>query len=173
MTDARFAQLWAESTPIIKKVCYKYASTPEDLEDILQETCLRAYKARDTFLESGKFTNWATQIGKNVGLDRRRTLKRKIDAAQLPTFGTDGLKDEIDFADPDALNAIDQYVTKNIIWDDLKARLLPSDFELLYYRLHIQESYPELATRLSVPIGTIRSRLHRILKRLRHLNAAH
>jgi len=131
---------------------------PTEAEDILHEAFITILRERRAHLRSGhseirSFRAWLFTVARNAGLNRARSQKR---AAQ------------IEIAAPSAPSAHEELERheRAVILQRAAARLPESLAEI--FRLRGEGmSYEELAQILDVPIGTIKSRVHEMVKRLR------
>lgn len=115
--------------------------SPSDAEDILQETYLAAFRRFDTLKDTAYFRPWLLGIARHKWADwcRRKCHHPEFPLETLPESGTDA---------PDS-----------IVMDTLDS-LPPRDRLML--RLFYEKTYSqkEIAQRLSIPVGTVKSRLH-------------
>jgi RNA polymerase sigma-70 factor, ECF subfamily len=140
MSDRRFAQLLrVHASPV---AAYARATAPDawTAEDAVQETFLRAWKYRDTFRAKGSFEGWLIRICRNCVIDL---------AARSPAQPTADLPERAEH--PDTLH--DLY--------DLLGRLPVRQREVVALCGLLGYDYVGAAELLDVPIGTVRSRLHR------------
>lgn len=141
-------------------------------EDLTQEVFLRVHKGLAGFDGQVRFAAWLHKISTNVAISeyrRRRALKRdrpthSIDA---PVSGTDDLYLAPPSKELGPADAADQqgFLAK------VRAcvRELPDEYrEAVVLRDMESLSYEEIATALSLPIGTVRSRIHRGRLLLQH-----
>lgn len=145
-------------------VAYSFVRNREDALELAQDAFVKAYKAIDRFDEKRPFYPWLYRIVKNTCLNH---LKRKRCRAET---SLEGLHDAgFDLADgargPDGEAVRDEL--RHAILDAMD-RLGPDHREILMLR-HLQElSYAEIAACLSVPQGTVMSRLHAARRWLRN-----
>lgn len=120
-----------------------------DAEDVVQEACLKAYRSMDALSDPERFQAWIIQITRNQIRDFYRARSRR--AALLEAARPGNLAHPPRRADvSDALDALN-----------------PRDRELLSrFYLHDQ-SVADIAQRLGVPAGTVKSRLHAARGRFR------
>jgi RNA polymerase sigma-70 factor (ECF subfamily) len=137
-------------------VAYRLAGNDDDANDLAQEALLRVRKGLESY-QPGSMEAWLSRIVTNVFLDEvRRRKRRPVEA--LP-------------ADPDRLlppsaaaDAIDR------LSDEVQTALrsLPEDFRAAVVLCDVVGlSYEEISEALDVPIGTVRSRIHRGRRALR------
>jgi RNA polymerase sigma factor (sigma-70 family) len=138
------------------------AQNREDAEDLVQETFVKALRGFSSFRPETNFRAWIFQILRNTflssqsRLDRRKTVALDPDETLLELPGTMGTAESVLIERADAhlvLHAIDQ---------------LPPAFREVLLLCDVEEmSYKEVAEVLSIPIGTVMSRLTRARKAVR------
>jgi RNA polymerase sigma-70 factor, ECF subfamily len=128
----------------------------EDAEDALHEAFLNTLKSRDVDLDSGGFRTWLFRIARNVAHNRRRSHARGAKAkASIP---------ETEPA-PTAQDRLEARELKAAL-DDAVQELPPALADV--YRLRTSGlSYEEMADVLQAPLGTVKSRMHEMVKQLR------
>ncbi|MGH7960369.1 MAG: RNA polymerase sigma factor [Candidatus Binatia bacterium] len=134
-----------------------------EAEDLTQETFLRAYEQIEQFRGEAQFSTWLYRICRNLCLNRLK--KKKSDPTSDVEEGT--LPEEL----PDPSGRFPDHVLMKkerqrlIKWAlSAMARELR---EVLMLHHTVQLSYEEIAERLRLPVGTVRSRLHRGRKELK------
>ncbi len=124
---------------------------PIAAEDAVQEAALLAWRRRRSLRDSQAVDGWFTRILVNVCRDeiRRRSRGPRVVALDPSTeVGAGGEADRVDLSP-----AI--------------RRLTPDEQALLALRFGRELTVPEIADRLQVPEGTVKSRLHSTLQHLR------
>ena len=136
---------------------------PMDAEDVVQETFLRAYRALERFRGESTLKTWLYAIALNRIRARRGALARL-----RPLFGGVGAGPDPDFSLLDAAADPGRTPEENAVVADQRRRLrkavhgLPEEFRMAVVLRDLEDlSYEEVAATLSVPIGTVRSRLAR------------
>ena len=136
---------------------------PHDAEDLVQETYLKAFRAFASLRAGSNVRAWMFQILKNTHFTHYARLERRM----IVQLGED--EDLADFAishdTPESLleSSLDCTLIRSLI------DRLPSQFrEVLLLRDVEEMSYQQIAEILSVPIGTVMSRLSRARKLMRH-----
>lgn len=126
-------------------------------KDLLQDTTLKALNSRGLYSDSGSIKSWLYTIMFNLFLNCRRHSSREEELFfdfQIPS--TSGFMGEID--SEEVLSATDFKRIMNLLSVD--NRLLFS----LYLRGY---RYDEIATRLKMPLGTVKVKIFRIKQELR------
>ena len=137
----------------IYTVAYRLTGNEDDARDLVQETLLRVRTGLRTY-KPGSMEGWLSRIATNVFLDdvRRRTRR------PLELFADD--PDRVVPADV----AADEALAAEVLPDDVQAALarLPAEFRVAVVLSDVVGlSYAEIGETRSVPIGTVRSRIHR------------
>lgn len=149
----------------VLRLCRRILSDAEAALDAAQETFVKAWRALLGFHGEARFSTWLTRIAINQcrnELRRRRTVKHtqplSIDA--VPAGDDASLADALAAGGPAPLDVVRARevsaalaVALTEIDDDAREVLLLRDAEDL--------AYEEIAEILDVPVGTVRSRLHR------------
>ena len=142
----------------------------EAAEDLLSEVYAKAWKAFDQFEPGTNLRAWLYKILTNTYINHYRQKQREpymveLDRPEDPDSGAGGdLYDRILGASPSPFDNPDAALTNRILDQDLKKAIedLPDEFRLAVLLSDVQKfSYQEIADILSIPIGTVRSRLWR------------
>jgi RNA polymerase sigma-70 factor (ECF subfamily) len=144
----------------------RLVDSPEDAADVVQDSFLNAFQSLHTFKGDAEFFTWLYRIAFNTAI----SLKRKKRAVvSLDAGGRDGNLDPDDpseFIRPGA--ALERSEDEAQLRDAMD-RLSHEHREVLVLKDIEGLKYEEIAEILGVPIGTIRSRLHRARLELRDL----
>ena len=141
------------------RLAYLFTGDPDEAEDVTQETFIRAFHFIDRFDPSRAFQPWILSIAANLARNRLRGFKRYLAALQgLARRQPDpGLRQP-----PDPAAAEDaQEAWRSAL------KLSPDDQQVLYLRYFLELTEQETSAVLGIPPGTVKSRLHRALDRLR------
>ncbi len=139
---------------------------PDQAQDLVQDTYLKALRARDGFARGTNLKAWLYTILHNTWRNRRRDGSRSrldydSDAVELAADAPGGLSPMME--SPEAL------LLRDTIDADLQAALdaLPESFREVVWLRDVDElTYQEIADALQIPIGTVMSRLSRGRKQL-------
>ena len=138
-------------------VAYRLAGNDEDAQDLVQEALIRVRRGLERY-EPGSLQGWLARIVTNVFLDEVRRRRRRPTAA---------LPDDPERVLPPS-PAADEVSTQ--LSDDIQAALaaLPEEFRVPVVLCDVaDQSYEQIAASLGIPVGTVRSRLHRGRRMLR------
>jgi RNA polymerase sigma-70 factor (ECF subfamily) len=141
---------------------------PEDAEDVLQETFLKAYEHLEEFQGNSKFYTWLVRIAVNQSLMKLR--KRKSDASvsldDPYDTGEESLTREIAVWDPNPEQTYSREEIREILEKAVES--LPPTFRAVFALRDIEElSTEETAAALNLSIPAVKSRLLRARLRLR------
>jgi RNA polymerase sigma-70 factor (ECF subfamily) len=138
-------------------VAYRLAGNDEDAQDLVQEALIRVRRGLERY-EPGSLEGWLARIVTNVFLDEVRRRRRRP---------ADALPDDPERVLPPSPGA-DEVSTE--LSADVQAALaaLPEEFRVPVVLCDVaDQSYEQIAAALGVPVGTVRSRLHRGRRLLR------
>lgn len=143
------------------RLAYLLLGDPADADDAAQEAFIRAYRALDRFDTERPLRPWLLRIAANVARNRRRAAGRYLAAIRRLLVAT---PDPILGAEPASAAAWEA----EALWQAVR-RLGHADQEIIYLRYFLELSEAETADTLGVARGTVKSRLHRALGRLREV----
>lgn len=146
----------------IYNFAYRLTGNPADAHDLVQEVLLRVRKGLEEY-QPGSFEGWLWRITRNAFLDEVRRRNRRP---------TSPLPEDVDRWDVASSAGADVEYGRITLGDDIQKALLelPLEFrEAVVLCDIVGLSYEEIANAAAVPIGTIRSRIHRGRKMLRGL----
>ena len=135
--DAIVRQYWRK----VFNVAYKFVGKHDEAEDLAQDIFLKIFKSLNTFDRRANFQTWLISISRNLCIDHyrsvrkeRETIDRDVDANELSPLSHD----------PGPVAALP---------DTLRTAVLMRDIQEL--------SYQEIADKLRLPEGTVKSRINR------------
>jgi RNA polymerase sigma-70 factor (ECF subfamily) len=131
--------------------------SPDEVEDVVQEAMMRAWKGRGSCNQPHAPIPWCLQITRNEAF--RRMTRAPVSAA---------LEASAELTDSGASDAIERIATQIDIGRALN-KLSPDERKLVALRYSHDYSQPEVARRLEIAEGTAKMRLHRVRKRLETL----
>jgi RNA polymerase sigma-70 factor, ECF subfamily len=173
--DAAFEADALAQLDSLYRTARRLTRVPADAEDLVQETYLKAFRAADRFEPGTNMRAWLFTILHNSARNRARdhardavtvdseTVERAADLGSSGPMAGPGQTPESlllrDTLDPELQSAIDA---------------LPAAFREAVWLRDVEEfSYAEIAAMLSIPVGTVMSRIsrgrHLLFERLNHL----
>jgi RNA polymerase sigma-70 factor (ECF subfamily) len=144
-------------------VAYRLCGNHDDAQDLVQEVLVRVQRGLVTYVP-GSLEGWLSRIATNAFLDDVRRRRRRpadllpesemLDRVAPASVGAD---------EQLAIDALPEHVQQALaaLPDDYRAAVVLCDVVGL--------PYEEIAETVGVPVGTVRSRIHRGRARLRHL----
>jgi len=168
-----FSRLVTRYQDRVLNACWRICGNLEDAQDLTQEAFLRALEAIGSFSHKAGFYTWLFRIAVNLSISHRR---RKARTATLSLHGPDG-------------RCISEHQTARLVGggsaepDDPPARLsaretgrlvregleqLDDDHRAVIVLRDLESfNYQQIAQILDLPVGTVKSRLHRARMELR------
>ena len=164
--DRRFQ---AELMPVIDPLynfAYRLTLDEDDANDLVQETYLKAYRFFEYFEPGTNAKAWLFRILKNSFInDFRKKSKQpaKVDYSEIEGYyNPEGVESDSDVGG--SSSDMRQQSVRDLIGDEVASALnsLPVDFRTVIILCDLEGfTYEEMAKVLDIPIGTVRSRLHR------------
>ncbi len=135
--------------PMLRRFAYSLTGSPHDADDLLQNTIERLLSKGVP--EDVEIAKWAFRVCRNIWIDEYRARKIRNNAAQLP---------ELEEPTIDGENIIYNEITLGEVNNAMDK--LPDDQRSIIALVAVQGmSYKEVAETLSIPMGTVMSRLAR------------
>jgi RNA polymerase sigma-70 factor (ECF subfamily) len=138
-------------------VAYKFVGKHDEAEDLTQDIFLKIFKALGTFDRRANFQTWIISIARNLCIDHyrsvrkeRETIAREVDAGELSPVSAEA-SPQLQLEQSDlrlllrrALDTLPETLRTAVVMRDLH-----------------ELSYQEIAERLRLPEGTVKSRINR------------
>lgn len=135
---------------LVGRVLYPYARREISVEDLVQETFLRAYDRLETFNPDYRFKTWLLAIANNLGVDTLRRRREVIEFNPETHAGTAGSPESIALAS-DRTRVVQEAIMT-----------LPETYSVpLILRYTEEMSYAEIAEVLDLTVQAVKSRLFR------------
>jgi RNA polymerase sigma-70 factor (ECF subfamily) len=138
------------------RLAYLLIGDPDDARDIAQEAFIRTYQHLDQFDETRPLRPWLMRVSSNLARNRKRALSRYWRNLERAARQQPAEQATLDPGDVEEL------------WQAIR-RLKHADQQVIYLRYFLDVSEVEMASTLEIARGTVKSRLHRALRRLRDL----
>ena len=144
--------------PSVQHLAVATLRSPTDAEDVIQVTFVAAWQARHSYDPAkGSLLSWLLGIARRKVVDRLRELTRQHRAADSARRVAQAPVED---------GPVDRLVERLVVADELAA--LPTEqrrvLELAFYD---DLTHQQIATRLDMPLGTVKSHIRRSLTRLR------
>jgi RNA polymerase sigma-70 factor (ECF subfamily) len=164
---AAFGELVRRYQDRLYNTVYRLVDNAEDAQDIMQEAFLNAYQSLGRFKGDSQFFTWLYRIAVNTAISFKRK-RRAVLAVKVSYPGSGGTEplDASEFSRPE--HALEKAEQERRIQEALQ-RLSPEHRTVLVLKDMEGHKYETMAEILHVPIGTVRSRLHRARLELREL----
>ena len=171
--DLNFEQIVRDHQEMVFRTLLRLDGSREHIEDLAQDVFFRLYRALPAFRGEALLTTYLYRIVVNVAQDewkRRRRVERPLVSISSPVSSNEDRESDWEdrLAHP-GLNAEEQLAEKQ--FQQLVEQQLQhlSDVERTVIVLYHQEerSYEQIADALKLPMGTVRTHLHRGRKKLR------
>ena len=164
-TDARDRVRFEEEALALSDQVYRVArhlvGSPDEAEDLMQETYARAFRSWRSFTPGTNLRAWLLRILTNLNIDRGRRVQRQPDIQPLEEgdyFLYNRLEETSDGP------ADEERVVQRLSQNDVVSALseVPHDFRDVLVLVDIGDfTYADAAQILDIPVGTVMSRLHR------------
>lgn len=133
----------------------------QEVDDLVQETFIKAFSALDTYATQYAFSTWLYKIATNHAIDYMRKKKLQTFSIDKPVRTKEG---ELEYEVPDTTYRPDRHIVEDqrrqLIQEAIDS--LPPKYHRVIVMRHQQEkSYEEIATELDLPLGTIKAHIFR------------
>jgi len=165
----RFEEEALEHADQVYQVARHLAGSKEEAEELMQETYARAFRSWHSYTPGTNMRAWLLRILTNLNIDRGRRKQRQPATSSLEE-GDYSLYDRLEEAAGPGSGENEERLLSRLSQSNIVGSLaeLPHDFRDVLVLVDLGEfSYQETAQILSVPIGTVMSRLHRARRLLR------
>jgi RNA polymerase sigma-70 factor (ECF subfamily) len=167
MDDETFQQLLSPHLDRLYRLAWRLTGSKSNAEDLFQELLFKAFLKRDTLADVEDPASWLCRVMYNLSIDEHRRFKRqRLMTVEEGRLDGDGMAQFASDLDPEA----DQQRLDAIVQLDRALDML-SDEHRLTVLLHDTEGYKleEIQEITGVPVGTVKSRLHRARARLKEI----
>lgn len=140
---------------------YKLTFSQADAKDLVQDSYLKAFRFIEAFEIGTNAKAWLFRILKNTFINKYRKKSKepaKVDYQEVETYYNSKS------ANADMTSDLRSDAVKNMMGDEITNAInsLPVEFRTVIILCDLEGfTYEEMATILDIPIGTVRSRLHR------------
>jgi RNA polymerase sigma-70 factor (ECF subfamily) len=164
---AAFEELVARYEKPLFNYLYRYLHDAALAEDVFQTTFLRVHQKADQFMPDGRFRPWLYSIATHLAVDaiRREGRQKATSLSQITAVDDGDMGTLLDLVSGDAPSPMEQMETKERAqWARAAVGELPEDLRAILLLAYFQGlKFHEVAEILQLPLGTVKSRLHRAL----------
>jgi RNA polymerase sigma-70 factor (ECF subfamily) len=157
--EAAWTELVRQYQEAVFRLACLLTGDADEAADVAQETFIRAYQAIGRFDLSRPLRPWLLRIATNLARNRRRSLGRYLAALR-----------RLLLAEPPRTASVAEHSSQRMeaqtLWQAVR-QLSRADQEVIYLRYFLDLSEAEMSKTLEIAPGTVKSRLHRALGRLR------
>ena len=153
-----FDALFARHRDAIYAMLLKSTGSSNEADDLMQEAFMKAYLKISLYNAEYDFGAWIYTIARNTFVDYNRTLKNKaINPQNIPLENSSAAQASAPTPEEYIINAqqrnqIERYIA-----------MLPEDYRRLFELRFIDEySYEEIAEKLEMKLGTVKTRIFRV-----------
>lgn len=166
MSTIEFDSKFDTLTTSLNSFAYNLTKNQEDAKDLYQETAFRAMTNKEKFRPGTNFKAWTFTIMKNIFINNyRKKIKRNtiIDTTENEFFLNSGTQ------------TVDNDAGRNILMDELSKMIKSLDVTIkdpfmMHYKGY---KYQEIADKLQLPLGTVKSRIFFARKALKSKIKSH
>lgn len=154
-----FSELYNETIHAVYRTLYFLSPHPEELDDIVQNIYVELYKNLAKFDRARPFQTWLTGIAirQHQAYRRQRWRQRRNEAAEVRMTSA---------AEPDFTETLVEKVSNEQLVEQIAALSYKQKQVVILHYLN-ELTHEEIAEILQIPSGTVKSRLHSALSRLR------
>jgi len=159
--DSRaFEALFDRYRDAIRKLYIQRTGNSEDADDLLQETFVKVFLNIEKYDTKFTFGQWIYSIARNSFIDHIRKRRDDLSIDLLPRGGQLSISME---------DSPEERYINSQRWAQLQAhlsRLTPRYRKLIEMRFFMEYSYEEIASQLNMPMGTVKTQIHRAREQL-------
>ena len=160
--QAAFTQLVLAHERFVYNLALRGTGSPEDAEDVAQEAFLRAWLGLPRFRAQASFRTWLYRITTNLCYNRQPHIRREL--MNIPV--EEGLEGALPFHSDGPAETLDHGERKAYLHRQVES--LGEGFRMMIVlRYQLELSYEEIAEIMEIPLGTVKTGLHRAHKQLR------
>jgi RNA polymerase sigma factor (sigma-70 family) len=148
-------------------ICLRMVRNRDEATDLAQESFIKVFGSLDRYNPAFAFSSWLFKITSNLCIDHLRKRRISTLAMDEPVEGEKGeFTRQYEAPDPTP----DEIFSRNEKMQKLEAGIaaLPEHYRIMLVLRHQEDmSYEEIAESLSIPLGTVKARIHRAREMLK------
>jgi RNA polymerase sigma factor (sigma-70 family) len=152
-----FEHLFKRYRESILQLYLQRTGNRDDADDLLQETFVKVFLKLDSYNQEFTFGQWVYTIARNTFIDYKRKKRDDVSVDSLPggyssiTASTEAPTPEESYINNQQRAQIEHYMSK----------MTPRYRRLIELRFFKDYSYEEIAKELGLPLGTVKTQIHR------------
>lgn len=159
--EAAFQELVEKYRKALHHHISRMVRDKQEVEDLVQETFIKAFSALDSYASQYAFSTWLYKIATNHAIDFMRKKKLQTFSIDKPVRTKEG---ELEYEVPDTTYRPDRHIVEDqrrqLIQEAIDS--LPSKYHRVIVMRHQHEkSYEEIAQELDLPLGTVKAHIFR------------
>ena len=164
--DLSFEQVVRENQAMVFRTLYRLTGSREHIDDLAQEVFLRLYRALPNFRGESLVTTYIYRIAVNVAQNEWKRRKRADRPLVSMSDETSAWEERLEHPDRNAEQQMEEREFRLRVEEQLQELSSVERTVLVLYHQE-ERSYEQIAAALNMPIGTIRTHLHRGRTKLR------
>jgi len=170
--EAAFRELIGRYERPVFSLIYRLVRHREKAEDLSQETFIKVLNALDRYDSSYKFSSWIFKIAHNTALDLLR--KKELDTLSLDGSPHAETQSEVDATTVTAVSdeeSPEDFAASRELGHVLERAIgtLRPEYRTAIVLCHVEgRPYEEIAEIMNVPLGTVKTYIHRARNELKH-----
>ena len=164
--DPTFEQLVLDHQEMVFRTLLRLTGSREQVHDLAQDVFLRLFRALPTFRGESLITTYLYRITLNVAQDEWKRRRRDVRSHVSLSDDVSDWEDRLAHPGRNAEQQLEEREFQHSVEEQLQ-RLSQIERTILVLYHQEERSYDQIAHILSVPIGTVRTHLHRGRKKLR------
>ena len=156
---ASFEQLFMRyKKELLQLYMQRTGNNPSDANDILQETFIKVFLNLHKYNPEYPFNQWLHAIARNTFIDYTRKRKDYVFSLDSQNWPGPGLNPPANTANPEE-KMMQRQTGKEL--DRILDRMPPRYKQMIKMRFVQEHSYEEIAEKLDIPLGTVKTQIHR------------
>jgi len=173
--ERAFRELLTRYERPVFSLVYRMLRDREQAEDTAQEAFIKAFNAIQSYNPAYKFSSWIFKIANNLAIDHLR--KRELDTVSIHGSAhaeTDEAEERTRITLTDSGETPEEYVENRELGSQIEAAMgrLRPEYRTAILLRHVEgHSYDEVSEIMNVPLGTVKTYIHRARSELKELLA--
>jgi RNA polymerase sigma-70 factor (ECF subfamily) len=170
-TDTSFEEIVREHQAMVFRTLLRLTGSREHLDDLAQDVFLRLYRALPSFRGEALVTTYLYRIAVNVAQDEWKRRRREAQSLVSISDETSGWEERLPHPGRNAEEQMEEREFQLAVEEQMQ-RLSQVERAVLVLYHQEERTYEQIALALGLPIGTVRTHLHRGRRKLREGIAA-